>query len=122
MTKVPSTLRTPAEIPPDENTPQFTPAQKHAFPGRCRDCGAPLDVWNSCPDLPAAEARLRSSVLGPAYCGQTSEEPWNFAVDMPGVGRVTMHDAGSAPAVVAAPIRFPEKFLPHSADICAKKR
>jgi hypothetical protein len=85
MTKVPSTLRAPAEI---QSVHASTPTS-HSN-SRCKDCGAPLDVWNSCPNIPASEARLRSSVQGPAYCGRRppSGRLWNFAVDMLGVGRV----------------------------------
>jgi hypothetical protein len=85
MTKVPSPLRAPAEI---QSVHASTPTS-HSN-SRCKDCGAPLDVWNSCPNIPASEARLRSSVQGPAYCGRRppSGRLWNFAVDMLGVGRV----------------------------------
>jgi hypothetical protein len=62
MTQGPSPLRAPAEV---QSEPVSTPTNHRN--SRCKDCGAPLDVWNSCPNLPASEARLRSSVQGPAY-------------------------------------------------------
>jgi hypothetical protein len=84
MTKVPSPFRAPAEIQSEHDS-----APTSHRNSRCKDCGAPLDVWNCCPNLPASEARLRSSVQESAYCGRASSQPWNFAVDMPGVGRVS---------------------------------
>jgi hypothetical protein len=83
MTQGPSPLRAPAEV---WSEPVSTPTNHRN--SRCNDCGAPLDVWKCCPNASADAARLGSSVLAPLYCGKPSKWPWQFGVDMPGVGRV----------------------------------
>jgi hypothetical protein len=85
MTQGPSPLRAPAEV---QSEPVSTPTNHRN--SRCKDCGAPLDVWNSCPNLPASEARLRSSVQGPAYWPPPAIRATLElrCVDMLGVGRV----------------------------------
>jgi hypothetical protein len=83
MTQGPSPLRAPAEV---WSEPVSTPVN-HCN-SRCEDCGATLDVWKCCPNASADAARLGSSVNAPLYCGKPSKGPWQFGVDMPGVGRV----------------------------------
>jgi hypothetical protein len=83
MTKVPSPLRAPAEIESEHAS-----APTNHRNSRCKDCGAPLDVWKCCLNASADAARLGSSVNAPLYCGKPSKGPWQFGVDMPGVGRV----------------------------------
>jgi hypothetical protein len=114
MTQGPSHLRAPAEVQPEPAlTPRFTPKAQFPYPGRCRDCGELLDVWNCCPNVPPDQARLQSSRSVPLNCGNASTKPWNFTVDMPGVGRVEMRDvAAETPAVLRGSPRVAGEMPP----------